>query len=237
MTRPDLSAPALATGTPATAGLIWQLEVGLVQNFCTLVGDPSSGACVVCDPAFEVDRILATVAAHGLRVTAVLLTHSHLDHIEGVPELCRRTGPLPVYIGAGEQDPVRELGAAAGQALELVPLAGGEELRCGSLAIAVLATPGHTRAERSYYLPGLAAVLTGDTLFVGSCGRPRDPGSAAQLFASLQLLGELPEETRLYPGHDYGPRPTSTISWEHENNQFLRCRDAAAFTALLRRRG
>lgn len=239
MTRPDPSGPELAAApeAPATPGLIRQLEVGLVQNFCTLVGDPSTGACVVCDPAFEVDRILAAVAAHGLRVTAVLLTHSHLDHIEGVPELCRRVGPLPVYIGAGEQDPVRELGAAAGQALELVPLAGGEELRCGSLAIAVLSTPGHTRAGRSYYLPALAAVLTGDTLFVGSCGRPRDPASAAQLFASLQLLGELPEETRLYPGHDYGPRPTSTISWEHEQNPFLRCRDAAAFTALLRRRG
>ena len=220
-----------------SAPTVLRVEVGLVENVCSLICDAATATCALVDPAFEVDRILAAVAALGLRVTAVLLTHSHLDHIEGVPELCRRVGPLPIYIGAGEQEAVRELGAAAGQALELVPLAGGEELRCGSLAIAVLPTPGHTRAGRSYYLPALAAVLTGDTLFVGSCGRPRDPASAAQLFASLQLLGELPEETRLYPGHDYGPRPTSTLSWEHEHNQFLRCRDAAAFTALLRRRG
>jgi glyoxylase-like metal-dependent hydrolase (beta-lactamase superfamily II) len=234
---PQAQGPAPAAAPTATGGFLHQLEVGLVQNFCTLIGDRQTGACVVCDPAFEVDRIRAAVAAHGLQVTAVVLTHSHLDHIEGVPELCRRVGPLPVYIGAGEQDPVRELCAAAGVRPELVPLAGGEELRCGSLQLSVLATPGHTRAGRSYYVPALAAVLTGDTLFVGSCGRPRDPAGAAQLFASLQLLGELPEETRLYPGHDYGPRPTSTISWEQEFNPFLRCRDAAAFAALCRRRG
>ncbi len=213
-----------------------QLEVGLVQNFCTLVGDPSSGACAVCDPAFEVDRIVERVAAQGLRVTAILLTHSHLDHIEGVPELLRRVGPVPVYIGTHEADAVRELCAEADVVANVVPLIGGEELRCGSLTITALATPGHTRAGCSFYVPVLSAVLSGDTLFVGSCGRPRDPASAATLWHSLQLLGDLPEETRIYPGHDYGPRPTTTVSWEREHNPYLRCRDASEFAALCRRR-
>jgi glyoxylase-like metal-dependent hydrolase (beta-lactamase superfamily II) len=220
----------------APNGLIRQLEVGLVQNFCTLVGDPKSGACAVCDPAFEVDRIVEQTVALGLQITAILLTHSHLDHIEGVPELLRRVGPVPVYIGAGEADAVHELCATEGVVPELIPLVGGEELRCGSLTITVLATPGHTRAGCSYYVPALAAVLSGDTLFVGSCGRPRDPQSAATLFHSLQLLADLPEETRVYPGHDYGPRPTTTLSWEREQNPYLRCRDSSEFAALCRRR-
>ena len=168
-------------------------------------------------------------------MAAVLLTHSHLDHIEGVPELCRRVGPVPVYIGAGEAEVVKKWCAAAAVKAELVPLAGGEQLPCGRLSIQALATPGHTRAGRSYYVPELSAVLSGDTLFVGSCGRPGEPASAGELWQSLQRLGELPEETRIYPGHDYGPRPTSTLSWELEHNPYLRCRDAAAFAAMFRR--
>lgn len=227
----------MSSGAASGAQQAWirQLEVGLVQNFCTLVGDPQSGVCAVCDPAFEVDRILAAVSAAGLRVAAVLLTHSHLDHIEGVPELCRRVGTVPIYVGDGEADAVATLCAEAGVRPELVPLAGGEALRCGGLLIHTLATPGHTRAGRSYHVPELAAVLSGDTLFVGSCGRPAAPASASVLWQSLQRLAELPEETRLYPGHDYGPRPTSTLSWELEHNPYLRCRDAAAFAALFRR--
>jgi glyoxylase-like metal-dependent hydrolase (beta-lactamase superfamily II) len=213
-----------------------QIEVGLVQNFCTLLCDPASGACAVCDPAFEVDRIASMVAEQGLRVGAVLLTHSHLDHIEGVPELLRRTGPVPVYIGEQEADAVRKLCNEAGVAADLVPLRGEQELRCGGLTLVALATPGHTRAGRSYHVPALSALLSGDTLFVGSCGRPRDAASAAELWRSLQLLCDLPEETRIYPGHDYGPRPTSTLGWEREHNPYLRCRDAAAFAALCRAR-
>ena len=71
---------------------ILQIEVGLVQNFCTLLCDPQSGACAIVDPAFEVDRLLRTVAEHKLRIEAVLLTHSHFDHIEGVPAVLRRAG-------------------------------------------------------------------------------------------------------------------------------------------------
>ena len=227
------SQPAHLPGSSPSG--IWQLEVGLVQNFCTIVGDPASGVCAVCDPAFEVDRIVAMVAGAGMRVAAVLVTHSHLDHIEGVPELCRRVGPVPVYVGSGEAGAVSALCAAAGVEPALVPLLGGEALRCGRLTIDVLSTPGHTSAGRAYHLPELAAVLSGDTLFVGSCGRPASAASAGELWQSLQRLGALPEETRLYPGHDYGPRPTSTLSWELEHNPYLRCPDAAAFAALFRR--
>jgi glyoxylase-like metal-dependent hydrolase (beta-lactamase superfamily II) len=90
---------------------------------------------------------------------------------------------------------------------------------------------------QSYYVPALAALLPGDTLFVGSVGRPRTLADAAVLWRSLvRLCDELPEDTRVYPGHDYGKTKTTTIGREREENPYLRCPDAAAFTALCRRR-
>lgn len=218
-------------------GPITQIEVGLVQNFCTLVSDDSSGLCAVVDPAFEIDRILRAVDARGQKVAAIWLTHSHFDHIEGVVPLLRRLPtPVPVYVGADELPVVARACAAAGGEVDLRPLHGGETLRLGELPVEVLPTPGHTAAGRSYYLPECGAVITGDTLFVGSCGRPAAPATTATLWHSLMRLADLPEETRIYPGHDYGPRPTSTIGHERETNPYLRCASEAAFATLVRQR-
>ncbi|MBL9003151.1 MAG: MBL fold metallo-hydrolase [Myxococcales bacterium] len=214
-----------------------QLEVGLLQNFCTLVCDPQSRLCALVDPAFEVDRILRTVRDAGLQPAAIWLTHTHFDHIEGVVPILQRLGPsLSVFVGSEEAEAVLGPCRAAGLAPQLGRLAGGETLRLGSLSAQVLATPGHTAAGRSYYLPELAAVITGDTLFVGSCGRPAAAKTIPTLWHSLMQLAELPEETRIYPGHDYGRTPTSRIGWERETNPYLRCADATAFATLLLQR-
>jgi glyoxylase-like metal-dependent hydrolase (beta-lactamase superfamily II) len=152
-----------------------------------------------------------------------------------VPTLLQKVD-VPVYIGAAEVEPVLLACHQAGVTADLHKLHGDERLRVGSLDIAVLATPGHTAAGRSFYVPELSAVLTGDTLFVGSCGRPAAAATASTLWQSLVQLGELPEETRIYPGHNYGGTATSTVGWERSTNPYLACKDAAAFTALCRTR-
>lgn len=214
--------------------LILQLEVGLVQNFCTILCD-AEGACAVVDPAFEIDRLLRTLTEKNLRPQAVLLTHSHFDHIEGVPAFLRHAA-VPVYVGTTEATAVLELCRKAEQPIDLKTLDGDETLRIGGLNVEVLPTPGHTAAGRSFYVPDLSSVITGDTLFVGSCGRPASTQTAATLWRSLERLVELPEETRVYPGHDYGRSATTTVGREREQNPYLQCRTEAEFERLCRAR-
>jgi glyoxylase-like metal-dependent hydrolase (beta-lactamase superfamily II) len=204
----------------------FQMEVGLLSNFNTLIADEKTGDCAVVDPAYEVDRVLKEAQARGWRITKVLLTHTHHDHTDGAEETVRATGAT-VYVGAGERDAAERAAPSA----KIVPLAGGERIPLGDQQIEALATPGHTVAGTSYVIDG--AVITGDTLFIGGCGRTDFPGGDPRiLWRSLQALAALPEETRVYPGHDYGATPTSTIGWERTTNPYLKCQSEDEFVAL-----
>ena len=127
--------------------------------------------------------------------------------------MVRKTGAW-VYVGAGEVEQAR----AAARTAEIVPLFGGERIPLGTAEIEAIVG---------------GAVMTGDTLFVGGCGRTDFPGGNPRLlWRSLQKLASLPEETRVYPGHDYGQTPTSTIGWERTTNPYLLCATEEAFVAL-----
>lgn len=203
-----------------------QIEVGMMLNFSTVLASPRTGDCAIVDPAFEVDRLLREIERRGWRVSAILVTHTHHDHIDGVEALAAATG-APGYVGAGEMETLRRAAPNA----TLHPIEGGATLVVGNERLTALATPGHTIDARSYYTG--EAVITGDTLFVGGCGRTDFPGGdAPTLFGSLQRLAALPEETRVYPGHDYGQTPTSTIGWEKTTNPYLRCQTVEEFVAL-----
>jgi hydroxyacylglutathione hydrolase len=205
---------------------IVQIEVGLLQNFNELIADPATRECAVVDPAYEVDRLLKLAQERDWRITTVLVTHTHHDHVDGVAALCAATGAV-ARVGAGEAGPLK----AAAPDAAIRPVADDEIIAIGNQSIRAISTPGHTIAGTSYYTG--KEVITGDTLFVGGCGRTDFPGGhAPTLWRSLQRIAALPEETRVYPGHDYGQTPTSTVGWERTTNPYLLCQTEEEFVAL-----
>jgi glyoxylase-like metal-dependent hydrolase (beta-lactamase superfamily II) len=212
-----------AAGLPPAPEVV-QIEVGLLQNFCEILYCPETRAAAIVDPAWEVDRLLRETERLGLKVELALITHTHNDHIEGVEELVRTTGAT-VVVNPREADRVRGASAA------LVDATDGVEIAIGRRGVRALETRGHTVGGVCYLADGY--VITGDVLFVGGCGRTNFAGGdTAQMWQSLQRLMRLPEETRVYPGHNYGETPTSTIGHEILTNKYLRCATFDEFRAL-----
>jgi glyoxylase-like metal-dependent hydrolase (beta-lactamase superfamily II) len=204
-----------------------QLEVGLLQNFCEVLFCPQARAAAVVDPAWEVDRLLRLCGELAVKVTTILITHTHNDHIDGVQEMVERTGAR-VFVHPHEAARVAPL------AQEIVAVSDRMDIAIGQTGVRVLETFGHTAGGVSFLADGF--VVTGDVLFVGGCGRTDLPGGKTdRLWQSLARLASLPEETRVYPGHNYGPTPTSTIGHELLTNPFLRCVSLDAFRQLRER--
>jgi glyoxylase-like metal-dependent hydrolase (beta-lactamase superfamily II) len=221
-----VTAPPDLADLPA-APQVFQIEVGLLQNFCEILHCPDTREAAVVDPAWEVDRLLREAARLQVRITRILVTHTHNDHIEGVEELARETG-AEVLVHPHEADRVRPLAA------KVALLADRQDIAVGRRGLRALETFGHTTGGTCFLADGY--LVTGDVLFVGGCGRTDFPGgSTAALWQSLQRLAALPEETRVYPGHNYGRTPTSTIGREREENPYLRCKSFEEFRALRER--
>ena len=215
-----------------------QVEVGLLQNFCTLLYCADSREAALVDPAWEVDRLLREAARLDVRITKALITHGHPDHVEGIAELVSATGAT-VWVSAAETNRVRGVlrGSAVGQGADVAFQTVGDRdiVPIGKRGVRALLTPGHTAGGTCFLADGF--VVTGDVLFVGGCGRTDFPGGdASQMWASLQRLAGLPEETVIYPGHNYGTTPTSTMGRELLENPYLRCASLDEFRALRERK-
>ena len=224
-------------GLPPAPEVI-QIEVGLLQNFCEILYCPETREAAVVDPAWEVDRLLREADRLGVTIAKALITHGHHDHVEGVGALVARTGAT-VVINAREIDRVRgalaELGAAGADAAVIETIADRQTVAIGRRGLRALETRGHTVGGTCYLGDGY--VITGDVMFVGGCGRTDFPGGdTAEMWRSLQRLAALPEETRVYPGHNYGTTPTSTIGREIRENPYLRCASFEEFRALRERK-
>ncbi len=193
-----------------------------------IVADRESSQAVIIDAVIEnVERDVRIVKELGLTLLYAIETHVHADHITGASLIKDRTGAQIVYGGG-----------AAGVVIGADRfLHEGQELRFGSTALHALATPGHTDGCTSYLLPG--AVFTGDALFIRGNGRTDlQGGSAATLFESVRLkLFALPDDTVVYPGHDYHGRVSSTIGEEKRFNERLNLSiDKDRFVELMHRR-
>jgi hydroxyacylglutathione hydrolase len=207
-----------------------QLELGPMRNFVYLIGDPVTRDCVVVDPAWEIDAILETAARDDMNLRAALVTHTHQDHvgghlfgfdIPGVADLLERAR-VKVYVHKAERDFLRGLGS------DLMTVDGGDTLPVGGRALTFLHTPGHTPGSQCFLVDG--RLISGDTLFIQSCGRTDLPGSdPGAMYTSLtQRLGALPDETVVYPGHNYGGEST-TIGAEKRHNPMMRFRSMSDF--------
>jgi hydroxyacylglutathione hydrolase len=200
---------------PPTA-IVQQFPLGPWDNFIHLIGDPATGECAVVDPAWHAPTIMAAAAKQQWRITHVLLTHSHVDHVNRVDAIVEDTD-AQVHMLAAEE---RFSGFKSGNLSLHRP---GDSIEVGSLSLTAVHTPGHTPGSTSYWHQASDTLITGDTLFVNGCGRCDLVGSNPRdMYDSLHMLAEkLPAATRIYPGHDYGKTPTSTLEHEMKTNRFM----------------
>jgi glyoxylase-like metal-dependent hydrolase (beta-lactamase superfamily II) len=190
--------------------IIKQLLVGSWDVFCYLVGCKKTREAVVIDPGGEVDRILEAAEKENLKIRYIVNTHFHGDHTLGNRELKEKTGAL-IVLHALDDDLLR------GPLKADIRVTGETTLKVGEIVFQILHTPGHSPGGICLYAQG--NLFTGDTLFVGDSGRTDLVGGhRPTLGASLRRLMTLPEETVVWPGHDYGPSPTSTIGREKRTN-------------------
>jgi hydroxyacylglutathione hydrolase len=209
--------------------LIHTLKIPPFEVNTYLVVCPETGQAAVIDPAGQPERILALANAVGARVVLILDTHGHADHVQANAVLKAACG-APVCMHVDDDsffgDPQireeieRELGLPSAPPADRL-LADGEVLTLGKLKIEVLHTPGHTPGSVCFRIGG--NLFTGDTLFVGDVGRTDlVGGSLNRLIDSLaRKIIQLPPETVVWPGHDYGETPTSTIGRERVENPYI----------------
>jgi hydroxyacylglutathione hydrolase len=218
--------------------------VGLLQCNCSILGDEASGEAIVVDPGDDIPRILATLERHHLRVTQILITHAHIDHIAGAAKLKALTG-APILYNQHDLELVKMMDlqadwlgvetpevpppddtleegrviAVGGSGLQHVERTTNNEQRLRPITAHVLHTPGHTQGSVCLYLPQQNLLLAGDTLFAGSVGRTDLPGGDTRsLLRSIHhKLLALPDATVVIPGHG----PSTTIGDERATNPFL----------------
>jgi hydroxyacylglutathione hydrolase len=213
-----------------------QMELGPMQNFVYLIGDPETRDCIVVDPAWEIEAIVEQVQADDMQLRSVLVTHTHQDHvgghlfghdIPGVEDLLTRV-PAKVYVHAAEREFLRGFGS------DLVKVQAGDTLVVGRRTITFVHTPGHTPGSQCFLVDG--RLISGDTLFIRSCGRTDLPGSdPEEMYTSLtRRLGALPDDTVVFPGHNYGGTVT-TIGDEKRQNPMMRFPSMTDFLRVMGR--
>jgi len=208
--------------------IVRQYEVGSFEIFCYLVGDEKLGEGLFIDPADEAELLLSEAASYGIKIKYIVNTHSHVDHVMGNAEMVQRTH---AQIMIHEED-APNLAQKPSYLLEMfratpsppadLLLRDGDLIRVGQVELRVLHTPGHSPGGICLAMEGM--IFTGDTLFVGAVGRTDLPGSSWEdLERSVrEKIYALPGETVVYPGHNYGSTPTSTIRHERLTNPFVR---------------
>ena len=221
-----------------------QIPVGQMANLAYLIGSRSTREVLVVDPAWSIDALLDAAEADGMAVTGALVTHYHQDHvggeifglsIEGLPRLLERH-PVPIHVNEHEAEGLRQVTGAS--ASDLTVHAGGDTLTLGEVRVRMVHTPGHTPGSQCFLVEtgsGPSSLVSGDTLFLGSCGRVDLPGADPEaMYRSLNVtLRELPDETLLFPGHLYASEPSSSMGEQKRTNPLLRVTSLDQFLSFM----
>lgn len=187
--------------------IIKQIVVGYLDNFSYIIGCDKSGQAMVIDPGPDAEQLVSVAGEQGLAIRLIVNTHGHGDHTSGNSTLKAITAAR-IIIHGKDADRYPQ----ADQFLK-----DEKQISLGEIQFDVIHTPGHTPGSICLYAE--KNLFTGDTLFVGDSGRTDLPGGdRPTLSASIRKLMLLPEDTVVWPGHNYGPTPTSTIGWEKRNN-------------------
>ena len=202
--------------------LIQQYEIGPLNNFLYLLGDPETKEMAIVDPAWDVDFLVQEAKHLGYKITKAFLTHAHPDHVNGLEKLLS-IQKVPVYISKFELPAMRP------RVSGLVEVTQKDKLSVGKIDFDILYTPGHTPGCQCFLAQG--HLITGDTLFINGCGRCDLPGSDPKvMYNSLyNVLMKLPDETVVYSGHNYGPTPTDTMGHQKQTNPYLQCMNLKEF--------
>ena len=197
-----------------------QIRAGGDRNFGYLLADRDSRFGVLIDPSYSPDAFVQRAIDQGITITHVINTHGHPDHINGNTRAVELTGAAVAAHPDSPANPTHQL-------------RDGQHIGVGSLQLQFLHVPGHADDHLVVYEPSYGLLVTGDLLFVGKVGGTETDQDSRTEWNSLQrLLATIPDACTVWPGHDYGVRPSSSMGMERRTNPFLLCPDEAAFLRL-----
>lgn len=200
--------------------IVHQVPVGNMQNFTYVVEDEDTSEALLIDPSWDLDEINRIIEKNGLKIKYIVNTHHHFDHTIGNDAMAKQTGAKIVQYKTSEIK-------------HDVDVSEGDKIKFGNSELVVIHTPGHSKD--SMCLVGDGKIFSGDTLFVGTCGRVDLPGGdARELYNSLvNVLRKMDDSLVMYPGHNYGPTPTSTLGAQKKMNFVMQPRSEQEFLEIM----
>lgn len=193
--------------------ILEQVPIGPMQNFGYVLGDERTKEGAIVDPGWDADALLSAAKRHGLIIKKIILTHAHYDHVKALQEMVGKTH-AGIVIHEDEPFDARAYSDAVSMVKD------NDIVSIGALTLKIIHTPGHTPG--SICLLHGRKMITGDTLFVGGCGRVDLPGSDPErMWQTMQKLRQMDDGIEIFPGHDYGDTPSSTLGREKRHNPFL----------------